>query len=320
MVLPLPECRTVYRSRRWAHGSSPGPPHAACGPPHPDAHQARGCDETPECWRDLRPAGTIRGRPMARKRPQSRRYPPSDVKKLFSRSAGRCGFPGCRLECVVGATAVDASAVIGEIAHIVAHGDAGPRADPSLSVKARDCYENWILLCPTHHEIVDVQPNSYTVADLRTWKADHERWVRERLADEMPNITFKELEVVTDALVGGPGREPTANFNVVPPAEKMRKNGLSDAVRWTLSVGLGKANEVADFVEHVAARSPAFPERLKAGFVAQYNDLRTGGLQGDALFDGLVEFASGGSRDFGRTTAGVAVLAYLFEKCEVFES
>jgi hypothetical protein len=224
------------------------------------------------------------------------------------------------MECVVSATAVDASAVVGEIAHIVAHGDAGPRADPSLSLKERDRYENWILLCPTHHDIVDVQPNSCTVADLQKWKADHERWVRERLVDAMPNVTFKELEVVTDALVDGPCREPTQDFKVMPPAEKMRRNGLSDAVRWTLSVGLGKANEVAEFVEHVAARSPAFPERLKAGFVAQYNVLRNEGHQGDALFEGLVEFASAGSRDFARTTAGVAVLAYLFEKCEVFES
>jgi len=257
---------------------------------------------------------------MANDRSGPRRYPQSQVKVLFGWAAGRCAFPKCRTECLLEPTAVDTGAVIGKIAHIVAHGDRGPRADPTVPHDQRDCYENWILLCPTHHDTVDVQPNTYTVADLQTWKAEHERWVRDRLAVEMPGVTFAELEVVTSALIGGHAQEATSNFALLKPAEKMKKNGLSHAVHWNLSLGLGKANEVADFVEHVAARSPDFPERLASGFVAEYHRLQVEGLHGDALFEGLVQFSVSGSRDFRRMTAGVAVLAYLFEKCEVFES
>lgn len=256
---------------------------------------------------------------MANDRPGSRKYPQRDVKLLFGWAAGLCAYPGCTTGCLREPTAVDDPAVIGKIAHMVAHGDKGPRADPTLPMEKRDCYENWILLCPTHHDTVDVQPNGYTVAELRKWKADHERWVRERTAREMPAVTFAELEVVTAALVGGPTRDPTSNFKVTNPAEKMAKNGLSDASRWNLTLGLAKANEVAAYVEHVAARDPKFPERLAARFVAEYQRLRDDGMTGDALFESLVQFSSGGSQDFPRKAAGVAVLAYLFEKCEVFE-
>ncbi len=248
-----------------------------------------------------------------------RKYPIKDVKLLFGFSAGRCAFPGCSTECLREPTAVDGPAVIGKIAHIVAHGDAGPRADPTLPLDKRDCYLNWILLCPTHHDIVDVQPNGHTSAELRKWKADHERRVRESTATEMTAVTFAELEVVTSAIAGGPAREPTLNFKVTNPAAKMTKNGLSDAVHFNLSLGLGKAKEVAAFVEHVATRDAKFPERLAARFVAEYQRLRAEGFSGDVLFESLVQFSSGGDRGFTRMAAGVAVLAYLFEKCEVFE-
>jgi len=249
-----------------------------------------------------------------------RKYPTKDVKLLFGWAAGECAFPGCLISCLREPTDTDGPAVIGEIAHIVAHGDNGPRSDPTLPMDKRDCYENWILLCPTHHAMVDVQPNSYTITDLGNWKSDLQRRVQERRAREMPTITFVELEAVTNAIAGGPAREPTSNFKVTDPAEKMKKNGLSDAVHFSLTLGLGKANEVASFVEHVAMRDSKFPERLAVGFVTEYQRLKNEGFAGDSLFESLVQFSSVGNQDFKRTAAGVAVLAYLFEKCEVFDS
>lgn len=46
-----------------------------------------------------------------------------------------------------------------------------------------DTYHNRILLCRIHHRIVDEQPHQYSVEDLRGIKAQHERWVRDRLHD-----------------------------------------------------------------------------------------------------------------------------------------
>jgi hypothetical protein len=51
-----------------------------------------------------------------------------------------------------------------------------------------DTYANIILLCRTHHKTVDDQPNHYTVERLRRIKAEHEKWVEDRLADaELPS-------------------------------------------------------------------------------------------------------------------------------------
>ena len=59
-----------------------------------------------------------------------------------------------------------------------------------------------------------------------------------------------------------------------------------------------------------------FGMRLKAGFVSEYKRLLEGGLKGDLLFMSLVRFAAGRS---GNESAGLVVLVYLFESCEVFE-
>ena len=86
-----------------------------------------------------------------------------------------------------------------------------------------------------------------------------------------------------------------------------------------ITLGLGKFKEVEAFVQHVASIDPTFPERLRDGFVVEYNRLSADGFQGDSLFEGLREFANGGSTEFRKQAAALAVLVYLFQKCEVFE-
>jgi len=247
-----------------------------------------------------------------------RRYPQRDVKLLWGLAAARCAFPDCRQICVEDATAADPAAVTGYVAHIESHGDRGPRANASLVAAQRDSYDNWILLCGVHHPVVDKQETSYTAQDLRRWKADHERWVQASLREAMPEVSFAELEVVTQAITHSPA-EPSVDFALTPPLAKMRRNELTKRVHFEMTIGLGKANEVRQFVEHVAARDATFPERLAAGFLAEYQGLRADGLTGDDLFAAMREFAGRRSTDFKMQAAGLAVLAYLFEKCEVFE-
>jgi len=204
------------------------------------------------------------------------------------------------------------------MAHIVGHSDTGPRGDPAFPKDRRGAYENLLLLCTPHHTRVDKQQNSFTVADLRTWKSDHEAWVRSQLANEIPRVGFAELEVVMKALVAVPS-PPNESFVVTPPAAKMLKNGLSDQVRLTLQMGLAGSSEVERFVEHVAVMDAAFPERVRAGFLSKYNELRGANVSGDTLFLSLCDFAAGGAQALPRQAAGLAVLGYLFMKCEIFE-
>ena len=250
----------------------------------------------------------------------SRNYPPKDVKILWGRAAARCAFPVCPLVLVLESTQADPIATIGEMAHIVAHakGNRAPRVDADFPDELRDRYENLILLCNNHHEIVDIQPNSYTVHDLRKWKADHERFVTESLTKEIGNVTFAELEVVTKALVNAPlsGAE---SFILTPPIEKMNKNGLSERSALLIRLGLANARLVEDFVAKFTMTSSSFADDLKAGFVSEYNVRVTEGFVGDDLFEAMRAFAVSGAQEFRRQAAGLSVLTYLFEKCEVFE-
>lgn len=259
----------------------------------------------------------LRETSMARN-PESRTYDDRDLKLLWGLAAARCSNPKCHIECVAEATETDRAVIFGKIAHIVAHSDAGPRADPSFPKELRRKYENLILLCGNHHDVVDGQDSTYTIGELRAWKSEHEQWVRVSLAEEISSIGFAELEVVAKAILSQPSR-PADNLTLTPPAEKMLKNQLTEKSHFLISMGLSKAREVAEFVGHVALRDGQFPERLKAGFLEQYQKQRALGIGGDDLFSLLHQFASGYSYNFRRQAAGLAVLAYLFEKCEVFE-
>ncbi len=62
-----------------------------------------------------------------------------------------------------------------------------------------------------------------------------------------------------------------------------------------------------------------YPQRLKAGFLAEYFRLRREGHRADDLFDLMCEFSQRGLKGQSQRSAGLAVLVYLFEKCDVFE-
>lgn len=248
----------------------------------------------------------------------TRSYPRPDVELLWGRAAGLCSFPNCKAECTAPATDKDKAVPLGDIAHIEAHKDDGPRGNSALTAKQRDCYANWILLCGNHHDQVDKQANTDTVDDLRKWKNDHEEWVRNSLASEMPQIGFAELEIITNAMTETI-IAASIDFQVIDPREKMKKNDLTDNTHFLLTIGLGKAPEVKSFVDQISKINSRFPEKLRTGFVAEYKRLKQKGYNGDALFEAMADFASKGKKELKYRAAGLSVLAYLFHLCEVFE-
>lgn len=113
----------------------------------------------------------------------SRHYSDRTLKLLWGRAGGRCVMPECRVELFAEATAYDPIVVIGEIAHVAAAADGGPRAASGLATADRNAYENLILLCQNCHGRVDGQPGFYTVARLNDIKQAHEAWVRASLPE-----------------------------------------------------------------------------------------------------------------------------------------
>ncbi|MGA2302546.1 MAG: hypothetical protein ABSG77_17845 [Candidatus Acidiferrum sp.] len=92
-------------------------------------------------------------------------------------------MPNCRIELLADSTAYDPIVVIGEIAHIAAASDCGPRAEPSLNNTSRNDYENLVLLCQNYHAQIDGQPGAYPVERIKEIKAAHEAWVRSSLPE-----------------------------------------------------------------------------------------------------------------------------------------
>ena len=99
--------------------------------------------------------------------------PESEQKKLFAKSGNRCAYPDCQKLLVAPASQTGSPVVLGEAAHIVAEPPAGPRGTSPLTQSERNRYENLILLCSRHHQMVDADVTAYSVGKARTFTFDH---------------------------------------------------------------------------------------------------------------------------------------------------
>lgn len=256
--------------------------------------------------------------PMTSEKARRKDIPVSQQKLVWALSAGHCSFPGCVVRAVVYETPVDAATVIAEVAHIHAYEDDGPRADLTLSLKERNRYPNLLLLCPTHHTLVDKQFKTYTAEMLRRWKRDTEKKVADALRTVMPQVTFTELKQITASLITH-NSVASQDLTVIPPAEKIAKNKLSSVTHSYLAIALAKADVVRAFIDQFTRIDETFSSRLRTGFIQEYERLKVDGLSGDELFQEMLSFATGGRADLTTQAAGLAVLGYYFEACEVFE-
>ena len=92
------------------------------------------------------------------------------VKTLFELSGNQCYYPGCE-ELM---TREGRQQVNGDIAHICGEKPGAARYDEALGARVDD-FENLMLLCPSHHRLVDhLEPDNYPVEQLRQMKAQHE--------------------------------------------------------------------------------------------------------------------------------------------------
>ena len=92
----------------------------------------------------------------------------TDIKLLFARSGNRCAFPKCRAPMAINNT------LTGEVCHIKGVRPGSARHDPGQLDVERHVYANLILMCPTHHTVIDDDEEAYTVERLRKIKATHE--------------------------------------------------------------------------------------------------------------------------------------------------
>lgn len=106
---------------------------------------------------------------------------------LWAVSGGRCEYAGCNkvLHTDILTKKKCNSAYI---AHIVADAPKGPRGDLERSKLLADDINNLMLLCDTHHRMIDADTTIYTESHLREMKKEHEERIK-RITDISPNMS-----------------------------------------------------------------------------------------------------------------------------------
>lgn len=102
----------------------------------------------------------------------------ADGQMVWARAGWRCSMDGCGVELI---TAGDPS-IIGEIAHIVGQSQTGPRGQHPMPLADRDRFPNLMLMCPTHHTMIDKDEAAWPVDVLVDMKTRHESAIAKRLA------------------------------------------------------------------------------------------------------------------------------------------
>jgi len=226
------------------------------------------------------------------------------------------------------------SATIGKIAHIDGENEGSARFTTELSLSKRNSPDNLMLLCGTHHDEIDNYHSEYSVEDLHKIKNDFLKRLSSIFQENLLNIGFAELDVTISYLVQGTTTKydgtlklipPT--LKLIPPAEKIAKNELSSDVEDLLRMGLVREDQLEDYLNKNLDSS--FSSRLRNIIVEKYNSVKAAGLSPDEIFYEMLSFSeifyemlsfsSGGSNDFKRQAAGLTVIAYYFNVCDIFE-
>src|SRR6266550_8558205 len=92
----------------------------------------------------------------------------STLKRLFALTGNRCAFPKCQAPLTHNDT------LLGEVCHIRAESPGGPRYDPAQTPEERQHFDNLIVMCPTHHTVIDDDEISFSVSRLHQIKTEHE--------------------------------------------------------------------------------------------------------------------------------------------------
>jgi len=136
------------------------------------------------------------------------------LKRLFALSGNRCAFPDCptRLSGEGGAD------FVAEVCHIEADSEGGPRYNPAQTEDERHSFKNLVVMCSTHHTVIDKDAAKYTVAMLHGYKGAVES---ASLVDSLrnsprsPEFTLEQLvAALSSKLAIDPAPDPAASLAV----------------------------------------------------------------------------------------------------------
>ncbi len=128
-------------------------------------------------------------------------------------------------------------------------------------------------------------------------------------------LGFKDIQVVLESLAGK-AISSNATVKDVPPG-KIEANDLSESVAILVKSGMTKTPLVSDFLERW--NDETLGERLAAAFREEYKRLR-GSSHPNRIFSELQAWVGGNQVGTPEHQMAVlTVLAYFFERCDIFE-
>lgn len=186
------------------------------------------------------------------------------LRLLWATSFGTCAFPGCHQELVCTKT----NDVIGHVCHIVARKPTGPRGDASYTREQLDHFDNLLLLCPTHHAIVDKDTDTYTVEALKDMKALHYADMKELLQKGEPwKVNVSQIYYLNVPRLASLPRkdQKMLNMDIMGEHKCLHSMGLE------LSTLLLQYKEILNRLEICSQPLGFYWENLKAGQIVSFD-------------------------------------------------
>jgi hypothetical protein len=222
---------------------------------------------------------------------KARNYSAHTIKVLFGASGNECAFPGCTNPIIAPGTPFSDAAVVGQICHIYAASNNGPRGKPGLTAAERNSPANLILMCGHHHPLVDKQWQTYPADRLKEWKKTHEAKFQQgtaealKLQESIQQLAFLrtysdqqiaiEIEAIRQGrfINGYPARQKAAELaeriertELVGGSSEIRAKGLAWCARLlSQPETLDRARELLEKSKALAETSEA---RLAEAFIA----------------------------------------------------
>lgn len=134
------------------------------------------------------------------------------------------------------------------------------------------------------------------------------------------NLQVAELRDLISGVVSATEKSDPKLAVIAPvPADKLDANDLPEHWKSLISGGWQNAHIVSSYIDQ--HHDPLIGQTIADMFSARYKYLRAQGLTPASIMDGLYEFVTGvGSVATARQVAAQALLAHLFESCDIFEN
>lgn len=240
---------------------------------------------------------------------------------LYSQAAGQCSMENCNKDLIFPIT--NGKSHLGNIAHIEALNKEGARYNPNLSVEERNSEDNLMIVCKNCHEIIDADPEKYTVEYLKEIKRHHIKKMKILKENSSVNFDYEDLFIASKNIIEDkPSELKTKNetiedYTILEIEYKMNKNELTTISKDNIINGITQQPLIEKFFIDMSKEDEDFFDKVKNSLKNSYNKLIQE-YSGDLLFLKIYESFKRGLTNT-QQSACLAIIVYFFTICELFE-